>query len=216
MEGNSWQYSFFVPHDVQGLIGLHGSPDAFVAALDTLFAMPSVISGHDVPLDISGLIGQYAHGNEPSHQVAYLYNYAGVPHKSQEKLHEIMSTLYTAAPDGLCGNEDCGQMSAWYVFSAMGFYPVNPAEQIYVLGKPMLQSAEFTVKDKPFKMIAHNLNKENIYVQSVLLNGKEYDKLYISHEDIVNGGTLEFVMGNVPSHDKDWVLPPSVTVVPSK
>ncbi|MCS3284035.1 glycoside hydrolase family 92 protein [Bacteroides salyersiae] len=127
-----------------------------------------------------------------------------------------MSTLYTAAPDGLCGNEDCGQMSAWYVFSAMGFYPVNPAEQIYVLGKPMLQSAEFTVKDKPFKMIAHNLNKENIYVQSVLLNGKEYDKLYISHEDIVNGGTLEFVMGNVPSHDKDWVLPPSVTVVPSK
>ena len=216
VEGNSWQYSFFVPHDVQGLIGLHGSPDAFVAALDTLFAMPSVISGHDVPLDISGLIGQYAHGNEPSHQVAYLYNYAGVPHKSQEKLHEIMSTLYTAAPDGLCGNEDCGQMSAWYVFSAMGFYPVNPAEQIYVLGKPMLQSAEFTVKDKPFKMIAHNLNKENIYVQSVLLNGKEYDKLYISHEDIVNGGTLEFVMGNVPSHDKDWVLPPSVTVVPSK
>ena len=216
VEGNSWQYSFFVPHDVQGLIGLHGSPDAFVAALDTLFAMPSVISGHDVPLDISGLIGQYAHGNEPSHQVAYLYNYAGVPHKSQEKLHEIMSTLYTAAPDGLCGNEDCGQMSAWYVFSAMGFYPVNPAEQIYVLGKPMLQSAEFTVKDKPFKMIAHNLNKENIYVQSVLLNWKEYDKLYISHEDIVNGGTLEFVMGNVPSHDKDWVLPPSVTVVPSK
>ena len=211
VEGNSWQYSFFVPHDVQGLINLFGNKDKFVAALDTLFSMPSVISGHDVPLDISGLIGQYAHGNEPSHHVAYLYNYAGIPYKSQEKLHEIMYSLYTTAPDGLCGNEDCGQMSAWYVFSAMGFYPVNPAEQVYVFGKPMLHSAEFTVKDKTFKVIAHNLDEKNIYIQSIKLNGQEYNQLYITHEDIVAGGTLEFFMGPIPSKVQNWKLPPSVT-----
>ena len=116
VEGNSWQYSFFVPHDVQGLINLYGGSEEFASALDTLFSMPVGMSGHDVPIDITGLIGQYAHGNEPSHHVAYLYNYAGQPHKAQQRLHEIMSTLYTDQPDGLCGNEDCGQMSAWYVF----------------------------------------------------------------------------------------------------
>lgn len=147
MEGNSWQYSFFVPHDVQGLINLYGGSEEFASVLDTLFSMPVGMSGHDVPIDITGLIGQYAHGNEPSHHVAYLYNYAGQPHKAQQRLHEIMSTLYTDQPDGLCGNEDCGQMSAWYVFSAMGFYPVNPAEGIYILGKPMVEKAEISIGD---------------------------------------------------------------------
>ena len=199
VEGNSWQYSFFVPHDVNGLIGLHGGKSAFADALNTLFSMPKELSGKDVPIDITGLIGQYAHGNEPSHHVAYLYNYAGQPHKTQEKLHEIMSTLYTNQPDGLCGNEDCGQMSAWYVFSAMGFYPVNPAGGIYVLGKPMLDKADLIVGDKTFTVEAHNLTDKNIYVQSVKLNDKDYNKLYITHQDIVNGGKLEFEMGAKPS-----------------
>lgn len=119
---------------MQGLINLYGGSEEFASALDTLFSMPVGMSGHDVPIDITGLIGQYAHGNEPSHHVAYLYNYAGQPHKAQQRLHEIMSTLYTDQPDGLCGNEDCGQMSAWYVFSAM-IYPVNPAEANIYIGK---------------------------------------------------------------------------------
>jgi len=150
VEGNSWQYSFFVPHDVQGLINLHGGNLQFTKALNTLFSLHSQLSGKDVPIDVSGLIGQYAHGNEPSHHVAYLYNYVNQPDKSQEKLNEIMTTLYTDQPDGLCGNEDCGQMSAWYVFSAMGFYPVNPAEGIYVFGKPMLNSAEIKTGKRSF------------------------------------------------------------------
>lgn len=196
VEGNSWQYSFFVPHDVKGLIELFGSNDQFEAALDKLFSIHSDLSGKDVPIDISGLIGQYAHGNEPSHHVAYLYNYVNRPHKSQEKLHQIMTELYTDQPGGLCGNEDCGQMSAWYVFSALGFYPVNPAAGTYQLGKPMIHEAEFKVGDTPFKIRTYNLDDKNRYVQSVKLNGKEYDKLYITHTDIVQGGILEFFMGN--------------------
>ncbi len=199
VEGNSWQYSFFAPHDVEGLIELYGSKDALAAMLDTLFTMPKEMSGHDVPIDITGLIGQYAHGNEPSHHVAYLYNYTGQSHKAQEKLHEIMSTLYTDLPDGLCGNEDCGQMSAWYVFSAMGFYPVNPAGGVYVFGKPMLDKVDLKIGDKTFTVEAHNLNNKNIYIQSIKLNGKNYNNLYITHQEIVKGGRLEFEMGETPS-----------------
>jgi len=216
IEGNSWQYSFFVPHDIQGLINLYGSSIAFEKALDTLFSMPRNISGNDVPVDISGLIGQYAHGNEPSHHVAYLYNYVNRPYKGQRRLHEIMTTLYTDQPDGLCGNEDCGQLSAWYVFSAMGFYPVNPAEGIYVLGKPMLETAELHVKDKPFRMKALGLNDQNIYIQSVKLNGEDYHKLFITHKDIVDGGTLEFTMGPAPGNFVHAVLPPSVSKAPKE
>ena len=211
VEGNSWQYSFFVPHDVQGLINLYGGSEEFASVLDTLFSMPVGMSGHDVPIDITGLIGQYAHGNEPSHHVAYLYNYAGQPHKAQQRLHEIMSTLYTDQPDGLCGNEDCGQMSAWYVFSAMGFYPVNPAEGIYILGKPMVEKAEISIGDKPFKVKTVGWSDENIYVQSVKLNGRAYNKLFITHADIVNGGTLEFTMSSVPGNFKHAILPPSMS-----
>ena len=211
VEGNPWQYSFFVPHDVQGLINLYGGSEEFASVLDTLFSMPVGMSGHDVPIDITGLIGQYAHGNEPSHHVAYLYNYAGQPHKAQQRLHEIMSTLYTDQPDGLCGNEDCGQMSAWYVFSAMGFYPVNPAEGIYILGKPMVEKAEISIGDKPFKVKTVGWSDENIYVQSVKLNGRAYNKLFITHADIVNGGTLEFTMSSVPGNFKHAILPPSMS-----
>ena len=199
VEGNSWQYSFFVPHDVEGLIALHGDKNTFAEALDKLFSVPTDMSGHDVPIDITGLIGQYAHGNEPSHHVAYLYNYAGQPHKTQEKVHEIMTTLYTTQPDGLCGNEDCGQMSAWYVYSAMGFYPVNPAGGVYVFGKPMLDKADLKIGANTFTIEAHNLSKENIYIQSIKLNGEKYNKLYITHQDIVKGGKLEFEMGAQPS-----------------
>ena len=199
VEGNSWQYSFFVPHDVEGLIALHGDKNTFAEALDKLFSVPTDMSGHDVPIDITGLIGQYAHGNEPSHHVAYLYNYAGQPHKTQEKVHEIMTTLYTTQPDGLCGNEDCGQMSAWYVYSAMGFYPVNPAGGVYVFGKPMLGKADLKIGANTFTIEAHNLSKENIYIQSIKLNGEKYNKLYITHQDIVKGGKLEFEMGAQPS-----------------
>ncbi|WP_291586331.1 GH92 family glycosyl hydrolase [Bacteroides sp.] len=199
VEGNSWQYSFFVPHDVEGLIALHSDKNTFAEALDKLFSVPTDMSGHDVPIDITGLIGQYAHGNEPSHHVAYLYNYAGQPHKTQEKVHEIMTTLYTTQPDGLCGNEDCGQMSAWYVYSAMGFYPVNPAGGVYVFGKPMLDKADLKIGANTFTIETHNLSKENIYIQSIKLNGEKYNKLYITHQDIVKGGKLEFEMGAQPS-----------------
>lgn len=209
VEGNSWQYSYFVPHDIEGLIKLHGGKKKFAAALDTLFSTSMPLSGNDVPIDITGLIGQYAHGNEPSHHVAYLYNYAGQAYKAQERLHEIMTTLYTDRPDGLCGNEDCGQMSAWYVFSAMGFYPVNPASGVYALGKPMVEQAVLKVGNKSFEVKAIGLNEKNIYVQSIKLNGKDYHQLFITHEDIVRGGTLEFVMGAVPGHWEDAVCFPS-------
>lgn len=135
----------------------------------------------------------------------------GQPHKAQQRLHEIMSTLYTDQPDGLCGNEDCGQMSAWYVFSAMGFYPVNPAEGIYILGKPMLENAEITIGNKLFKMKTVGWSDENIYVQSVKLNGKAYNKLFITHADMVDGGILEFTMSSVPGNFKNAVLPPSIS-----
>jgi len=216
IEGNSWQYSFFVPHDINGLIALFGGKQQFNNALDTLFTLHSKVSGKDVPIDVSGLIGQYAHGNEPSHHVAYLYSYANQPAKSQAKLHEIMTTLYTDKPDGLCGNEDCGQMSAWYVFSSMGFYPVNPAEGIYVFGKPMVNKAEIRVGYKPFTMIAHNINDKNIYIQSVKLNGKEYNKLYITHQDIVQGGLLEFYMGSTPENNTNRIVPPSFSSISIK
>ena len=199
VEGNSWQYSFFVPHDVPGLVRLFGSEEKFEAALDTLFTIHSGLSGDDVPIDISGLIGQYAHGNEPSHHVAYLYNYVNKPYKTQEWLNKIMTELYTDQPDGLCGNEDCGQMSAWYVFSAMGFYPVNPADGNYVFGKPMVNSAKLQIGDTPFEIVAHDLNEQNIYVRKVKLNGEDYNKRYITHKDLSEGGKLEFYMDSTPA-----------------
>lgn len=207
-EGNAWQYSWFVPHDVRGLIGLMGGREKFTSRLDSLFHQSSNLEGTGAPSDVSGLIGLYAHGNEPSHHIAYLYDYAGQPWKTQELVRRILRELYGDGPDGLCGNEDCGQMSAWYVMSALGFYPVNPAEGIYVIGSPAVEGATIDVGEgKTFTVTARNMSRENVYVQSVALNGQPLDKTYIRHADIMGGGTLEFVMG--PAPNKKWGSDPS-------
>jgi predicted alpha-1,2-mannosidase len=199
-EGNAWQYTWLVPHDPEGLIALFGSESAFVQKLDQLFIVDSDL-GEEASLDISGLIGQYAHGNEPSHHVAYLYAFAGRPWKTAQRVQHIMKTMYTDRPDGLCGNEDCGQMSAWYVFSAMGFYPVHPANGIYVLGSPAVKKAVVQAGAKPFVMEAVNQSEENIYIQSATYNGIPYTKGYITHQMIMDGGSLILKMGSNPNHD---------------
>lgn len=202
-EGNAWQYSWFVPQDIEGLIHLHGGSEAFCIKLDSLFTIPSQLEGENASPDISGLIGQYAQGNEPSHHVAYLFNYAGQPQKSQYYLNKIMTELYKNTPDGLCGNEDCGQMSAWYVFSAMGFYPVNPVEGKYQLGTPLFPKV--TLKVGPEKRFVITANKENdkfIYVEKVLLNDKELDRTWITHDEIMEGGKLEFTLTDKPTEEK--------------
>ena len=197
-EGNSWHYTFFVPHDVEGLIELMGGEQKFINKLDELFTH----SGHE-HMDVSGLIGQYAHGNEPCHNFAYLYSYAGAAWKTQEKIAQIVRTLYSDQPEGFCGNEDCGQMSAWYVFSAMGFYPVCPGLPIYVFGTPLFPEVSIHLENgNRFDVIAENVSDENIYIQSVKLNGKPYGKTYLQHADIINGGKIVFQMGSKPN--KQW------------
>lgn len=200
IEGNSWQYSWFVPHNIPNLIHLMGGKEAFNQKLDDLFnEVDEVTEG--APIDITGLIGQYAHGNEPSHHVAYLYNYGDQSWKTQERVHQIMTELYDNTPEGLSGNEDCGQMSAWYVFSAMGFYPVNPASGKYDFGTPLFEKVTINLEDgKSFDIKAENVSDSNIYIQSVQLNGKKYEEDYLLHEDIVSGGTLVFTMGNKPNN----------------
>jgi len=198
IEGNAWQYMWFVPHDVPGLIELLGGNEPFINKLDELFGAETS-STEGKPIDITGLIGEYAHGNEPSHHTAFLYSYAGRPWKSQKRLHEIMTTLYNNQPDGLCGNEDMGQMSAWYIFSAIGFYPVNPADGRYVFGTPMFEQVEIDMPNgRVFTVKATGLSDENVYIQSVNVNGESYNKGYITHNDLAQGGTLEFVMGSEP------------------
>ena len=196
VEGNSWQYSLFVPHDVPGLIEIFGGKQALAKKLDALFTVESSnLEGK--PIDVSGLIGEYAHGNEPSHHVAYLYNFVDQPWKTQERIHEIMNTLYSNKPDGLCGNEDMGQMSAWYVFSALGFYPVNPADGKYVFGTPEFNEITVNLPNKKtFTVTASNFGAKNIYIQKVALNGKEYKKGYITHLQLLEGGNLEFTMSD--------------------
>jgi len=198
-EGNSWQYTWLVPQDVEGLIEIHGGEQQFLTKLDSLFSIES-IKVEGASADISGLIGQYAHGNEPSHHIIYLYAYAGQQWKTAKLAREICKTMYTDQPDGLCGNEDCGQMSAWYVLSSMGFYPVNPANGAYVFGSPLFNSATIDLPEgKSFNIIAENNSPENIYIQSAELNGAAYEKSFITHKDILKGGTLKFVMGNKPN-----------------
>lgn len=201
-EANSWQYSFYVPHDMNNFIKMHGGKKGLEAKLDGLFTAPAQTTGREQS-DITGLIGQYAHGNEPSHHIAYLYNYAGVPWKTQEKINYIMNNFYTNSPDGLIGNEDCGQMSAWAVLSALGFYPVCPGSTQYVIGKPQFSEAAINLENgRKFIIRAENLSDSNIYIQSAELNGKLYSKSFILHEDIMNGGVLSFEMGNKP--DVNW------------
>lgn len=199
-EGNAWQHSWFVPHDIYGLIGLHGGDERFAAKLDQLFTESSEILGENISADISGLIGQYAHGNEPSHHIAYMYNYAGMPWKTQAQVRNILATQYNTTPEGLCGNEDCGQMSAWYVFSALGFYPVNPASGVYVLGSPTIDQADIAVPGgKFFSVRVKNNRSKHVYIQSARLNGKTLERSYLLHQEIMQGGTLELVMGPRPN-----------------
>jgi predicted alpha-1,2-mannosidase len=197
-EGNAWQYLWLVPQDVEGLIKLLGGEKEFVSRLDTFFSLES--KGGEVLVDLTGLIGQYAHGNEPSHHIAYLYAFAGQQWKTAEKVHQIISDFYHDAPDGIIGNEDCGQMSAWYVFSAMGFYPVFPSSGIYVFGSPVFDEITLNVgNNKKFRIETENNAPGNIYIQSVMLNGRSYTKSYITHDDIIAGGTLKFRMGSKPN-----------------
>lgn len=198
-EGNAWQYTWLVPHDVEGLISLFGSDEAFASKLDQLFSVES-IKNEEASMDISGLIGQYAHGNEPGHHTPYLYAFVGEQWKSAEKARHIVTQLYSDRPDGLAGNEDCGQMSAWYIFSSLGFYPVNPVAGSYVFGSPLFDKAVICLKgNKTFTISTENNSKHNIYIQSVTLNQVPYNYSYIKHEDIMAGGELFFCMGPNPN-----------------
>ena len=190
-EGNAWQYTWHVQHDVPGLIALLGGEEAFTNKLDSLFT----VELRTQLADVTGLIGNYAHGNEPSHHVTYLYTLAGKPERTQELIRQIFDTQYRPAPDGLCGNDDCGQMSAWYMFSAMGFYSVNPVSGEYVFGAPQMPKFVLHLQDgKTFTVLAEGLSKEHKYVESITLNGEPYTKNYITHEDIMKGGTLVYKM----------------------
>ena len=198
-EATSWQYTWYVPQDVQGLINLMGGKKNFVEKLDSLFLTKS----NETEEDIHGIIGQYWHGNEPSHHIVYLYNYAGQPWKTQEKVHQIMKTQYGNQPNSLSGNDDCGQMSAWYIFNALGFYPVCPVDDYFVIGSPCLKQATMNLSNgKKLEMKALNLTDKNIYIQSVLLNNKKWNKTYIPFDDIKNGGEIVFTMG--PKPNKNW------------
>ena len=198
-EGNAWQYTFLVPHDVRGLISLFGSDKAFMTKLDSLFFVEGY-AGDNASPDMSGMTGQYAHGNEPSHHVIYMYNYAGRPDKAAPMLRKMMNEMYRDQPDGLSGNEDVGQMSAWYIISAMGLYQVDPVGGRFVIGSPLFDKASVNVGGgKKFTVVAKNNSDRNIYVQSARLNGKPHSKSYIEFDDIRHGGTLELVMGPKPS-----------------
>ena len=200
-EGNAWQYVWIVPQNVDGLMSLFGSKEKFAEKLDQLFKVEQGVAGDQASPDISGLIGAYAHGNEPGHHTTFLFNFCGRPWRTQELNRQIQTTMYTTAPDGLCGNEDCGQMSAWYIFSALGFYPVNPSDLKYQFGSPIIQEARIEVTPgKYFIVKAPLASKDNKYIQEVKLNGQALDRSYITHEEIMNGSTLEFTMG--PSPDK--------------
>lgn len=203
-EANAWHYAFAPVHDIAGFSDLHGGDENLAKFIDELFAASSETSGrHQV--DITGLIGQYAHGNEPSHHIAYLYSYLGQAWKAQQKVREILQTQYSDQPDGVSGNEDCGQMGAWYVMSAMGLYPVTPGSPYYIIGSPNVQSVEIKLENKnTFKIEVINNSDKNIYIQSVSLNGKKIDRPYILHDEIMSGGTLSFIMSDQPN--KKWGL----------
>ena len=198
-EGNGWQYTFFAPHDVYGLIELFGGDEEFITKLDAFFINNDSM-GETASADITGLIGQYAHGNEPSHHIAYMYAYAGQQWKVAEKVRFIMDEFYTDKPDGVIGNEDCGQMSAWYVMSSMGFYQENPSDGVFVFGSPRFDKMTVKVRGNNTLIIeAENNSKENIYIQEVYFNGKPYEKSYITYDELIAGGTLKFVMGPKPN-----------------
>lgn len=197
-EGNAWQYNWLVPQDVEGLIRLLGGDKPFLRKLDNLFVATGDME--DAPSDMSGLIGQYVHGNEPSHHITYLYAYAGEQWKTAEKTHYILRNLYHDKPEGLSGNEDCGQMSAWYVLSSIGFYPVNPAGSSFVFGSPLFEDVTIHLPGgKSFNLKVLNPADKNIYIESAMLNGNPYTRSFITYKDIMNGGKLEFTMSDKPN-----------------
>ena len=215
IEGNSWNYSFFVPHDVKGLMRQMGGEKRFVNRLDSLFTMhlPEKYFANTEDINKEGLMGNYVHGNEPSHHVAYLYKWTSEPWKSESRLHDIMRQMYKNKIDGLSGNDDCGQMSAWYVFSSLGFYPICPGTDEYVIGSPICKNATINLENgKTFKITAENYSPKNKYVQSILLNGKTYSKHFLTHSDIMNGGTLVFKMSSKPNkNSKNYEHPYSLS-----
>ena len=198
-EANAWQYSFTCPQDLSGQMKIIGGKQRLALLLDSLFNTPIKMRG--LPeINVTGLIGQYAHGNEPSHHIIYEYDYVGQPWKTQAMVRRVMNELYQAKPDGLSGNEDCGQMSAWYVMSALGFYPVCPGSDHYAIGSPIGDKAVMHFENgKSLTVVAHNNSKQNVYIQSAKMNGVEYTKCYITYKDVVNGGTLEFEMSDKPN-----------------
>ncbi|MBR5728276.1 MAG: GH92 family glycosyl hydrolase [Muribaculaceae bacterium] len=199
-EGNAWQYSWLVPHDIEGLVALHGSRERLLARLDSLFAASGDM-GPEAASDMTGLIGQYVHGNEPSHHIIYFYTMLGQPWKTADRVRQVLNTLYDDTPEGLSGNEDVGQMSAWYILSALGFYQVEPAGGRYYFGSPIIDGATLRVADGTFKIMVKNNSDRNRYIQSIRLNGKRYRKPYINHADLAHGGTLQITMGSKP---KRW------------
>ena len=202
-EGTSWQWTFFVPHDGKGLMNLFGGRDPFVAKLDSLFTVSSEIHGDNPAPDITGLIGQYAQGNEPGHHTLYMYNYAGQPWKGQKRISDVIYTLYDTSPEGICGNDDTGQMSAWYVMSSMGFYPVTHGRGVYFIGTPIFGEMSVKHPNGVLTIRANGVSRENCYIQSVTLNGAPYSKNWLRHEDLFGGNaTLAFEMG--PEPNKNW------------
>lgn len=203
-EANAWQYNFFVLQNVPGLIAKLGGDDKFTARLDEMFDTKEIIPNLTMIPDVTGVIGMYAHGNEPVHHVAYLYNYAGQPWKTQTRVRQVANTLYTNTPGGICGNDDCGQISAWYVFTALGFYPVDPASGIYILGSPLMNKVTLKLDPKfckggSFTVIAKNNSAQNPYIQSATLNGRPLTRSWISNHEITAGGQLELIMGPTPN-----------------
>ena len=216
-EGNSWHYTFFAPHDISGLMDLMGGDTAFADKVDEMFNQEAIVTNQNAH-DISGLIGQYAQGNEPSHHVAYLFNFAGQPWKTQQKVALILDSLYTDKPDGISGNEDCGQLSAWYIFSAAGFYPVTPGSGDYIIGTPLFEQLTFNLDNgRQFTVKAKGRTKEAFYIQSAQLNGKPFKRSFIRHEEIMAGGVIEFTMGRSPN--KTWASQPDnrpITSIPEE
>ncbi|MCG8502908.1 MAG: glycoside hydrolase family 92 protein, partial [Firmicutes bacterium] len=198
VSGNFWAYEYFVPHNMERFVELRGGKDGLEKSLDGLFSESIEMVG-DQHVDISGFIGMYGHGDEPGHHIPYLYNYTNSPWKSQEIINTIRNTMYSDKPDGMINNEDCGQMSAWYIFSSLGFYPVCPGKPIYDIGTPMWEKAEIRLENgNTFTITANNVSKENIYVKSIKLNGKKLDGLFLKHEEIMKGGEIVFKMSSKP------------------
>ncbi len=205
IEGNAWNYSLYVPQDIKGFVKLIGGEDKLISWLDSLFTMKISEESYANSEDINqaGIIGNYVHGNEPSHQVPYMYCYAGKPWKTQERIHQIVNSMYKNKPDGLSGNDDCGQMSAWYIFSVLGFYPVAPGSNEYVIGSPCISEALINLENgNEFKITVENYSEKNIYINALLLNGKNINRSFITHSEILNGGELKFIMASEPN--KSW------------